>query len=976
FGAVGDGETDDTAAINRAISYYSKSDNSIRCGQDCGSTTTLGALVYFPPGIYSVSTPLVMYYYTQMVGDPNSKPTIKGAFNFSGIALVDSDLYIPGGNGAEWYINQSNFYRQIRNFVFDMTSMNWTNIEGDQQYVPTGVHWQVGQATSITNCDFNMAVSIAGQSATAVGIFMENGSGGFVSDLTFTGGNIGFRAGSQQFTANNLQFTSCLTAISMIWNWGFTWKNVYVLSCYIALDLTAYSGTDGQGTGSVSVVDSHFNGVPYAITLSGHDPEPDIILDNLLVENSASVVLVSGGETILPGSTGALYFNSWGMGPQYLSFDGSGSRKTGFINPAPNKPTSLLDSSTGRYFTRSKPQYENSSPIIATAHGISNNGTGDQTAAINSLLSSNIGSVVFFPAGIYLAEGTIKVPVGSIITGSGWSQIVAVGAYFYNQTSPKVLVQVGNEGDSGIVEISDMLFTVKGPTAGCILMEWNVHESTQGSSGMWDSHFRVGGAVGSDLQLADCPTGATSANTKCMAASMMLHVTKSASGYFENIWAWVADHDLDDPANADATESNDGIPENVKTDISVYGARGILVESNGPTWFYGTASEHSVLYQYQCSNASNIFFGHMQTETPYYQPNPTALDPYTIGGSQWESDPTFADCADDDCKTAWSLRLINSKNIFIYSAGFYSFFQNNQLGCASTETCQLRMIDTNFVSGLWLYNIFTKGNIQIISPEGGPSYVLFNDTTKNGYTSEIAAWLVLSTSGSDLGNNGSLVGGESDGSGFVFLDPTIWSQQKPTVQCSPPCTLILPPVTLSTTTTITFPLYTTSLEVGWTTTTAYVTSDVTASVKESVAVGVISYLNSLGDMSGIGSPTTKQTSTSSSPSVPSNTAELCVGLMTTPSTEEPIYNYVTFNAGDPCDGVFILNATIGTPENICDIPNKQATVDLCAGTGTFENEGPQFFSNPSCGFALSLNGHTYETAQTGILLFSELPGCD
>jgi len=26
-----------------------------------------------------------------------------------------------------------------------------------------------------------------------------------------------------------------------------------------------------------------------------------------------------------------------------------------------------------------------------------------------------------------------------------------------------------------------MLFTVQGPTAGAILMEWNVHESTQGS---------------------------------------------------------------------------------------------------------------------------------------------------------------------------------------------------------------------------------------------------------------------------------------------------------------------------------------------------------------------------------------------------------------------------------------------------------------------------------------------------------------
>jgi hypothetical protein len=79
---------------------------------------------------------------------------------------------------------------------------------------------------------------------------MENGSGGYISDLTFFGGNIGFRAGSQQYTAQNLQFTSCLTAISMIWDWGFTWKNINVLSCWVAIDCTNVGGVSNQGTGS------------------------------------------------------------------------------------------------------------------------------------------------------------------------------------------------------------------------------------------------------------------------------------------------------------------------------------------------------------------------------------------------------------------------------------------------------------------------------------------------------------------------------------------------------------------------------------------------------------------------------------------------------------------------------------------------------------------------------------------------------
>lgn len=58
---------------------------------------------------------------------------------------------------------------------------------------------------------------------------------------------------------------------------------------------------------------------------------------------------------------------------------------------------------------------------------------------------------------------------------------MGTGSYFGDAQNPKVMVRVGQAGDSGALEIVDMLFTVKGATAGAILMEWNVHESTQGS---------------------------------------------------------------------------------------------------------------------------------------------------------------------------------------------------------------------------------------------------------------------------------------------------------------------------------------------------------------------------------------------------------------------------------------------------------------------------------------------------------------
>jgi hypothetical protein len=39
-------------------------------------------------------------------------------------------------------------------------------------------------------------------------------------------------------------------------------------------------------------------------------------------------------------------------------------------------------------------------------------------------------------------------------------------------------VKVGQQEDNSIVEIQDMLFIVSGPTAGVVLMEWNLYEST------------------------------------------------------------------------------------------------------------------------------------------------------------------------------------------------------------------------------------------------------------------------------------------------------------------------------------------------------------------------------------------------------------------------------------------------------------------------------------------------------------------
>ncbi|KAI4724637.1 pectin lyase-like protein [Aureobasidium sp. EXF-10728] len=822
YGAVGDGITDDTAAINRAIT------DGDRCGEECGSTSALGALVYFPPGEYLITTPIIQYYYTQFVGHPQDPPTIKGSTNFSGIALIDTDVYIPEGNGNEWYINQNQFYRQIRNFIIDLTQMPNNITQGDQTYVPCGIHWQVAQATSLQNIVFNMPVSgqvvnSGNEGTKAVGIFQENGSGGFVSDLTFNYGNIGYRAGSQQMTARNLVFNSCLTAISSIWNWGFTWQGITVNNCYQALDCSNFGGVDGQGTGSMSIIDSHFNSVPYAIPLTAGGPYPALYLDNVLVDgpNSHQIVFYSGhADSLLEVTQGdSLTVNGWAMGHRYQKIDGSSENTHGYIDPVPKRPESLnLDNDL---FSISRPQYGSlgSGDIVnVLSHGVQNDATGDQTSAINSVLASSVGSVVFFPAGVYMVKGTVNVPVGSKIVGSAWSQIMATGSYFEDESKPQVMVRVGKSGDSGNVELSDLLFTVQGPTAGAILVEWNVKASKQGSAGMWDCHFRVGGAQGSDLRFSDCPKGASNPNSKCIAASMLMHITKQSSGYFENVWGWTADHDLDLPVDGNTTTS---------TQLDVYAGRGFLIESQGPTWLYGTAVEHNVLYQYQLVGARDIYLGCIQTETPYFQPKPQASKPFTIG--RFMEDPTYPMCDGprDNCEEAYALRIINSTDVFIYGAGLYSFFDNFKQGCLGTESCQQRLVETSFSQGVWIMNMFTKGAVEVASPLGGIPPVLSKDTQEQ-YTTEVSVWTPLGDTGADIGG---FIPGNGDGvtqdgnDTYVYIDPSVWGEDTPTIQCEPPCTFVLPPYQLSTTTTISFPPFTTSLDVAWTTTLTFKGSD-------------------------------------------------------------------------------------------------------------------------------------------------------
>ena len=166
---LGDGSADDTAAINDAIS------SGGRCAPgSCQSSTTSPAVVYFPAGTYLLTGPLIDYYETQLIGNPNCLPVLRPAANFTNpsgtIGIIDGDPYGAGGLG---FGSTNVFYRQIRNFVIDMTNVPSTS-------AITGIHWPTAQATSLQNVIFQMSDAPGTQH---LGILIEEGKLLFVEFL-------------------------------------------------------------------------------------------------------------------------------------------------------------------------------------------------------------------------------------------------------------------------------------------------------------------------------------------------------------------------------------------------------------------------------------------------------------------------------------------------------------------------------------------------------------------------------------------------------------------------------------------------------------------------------------------------------------------------------------------------------------------------------------------------------------------------
>lgn len=168
YNAVGDGNTDDTNALQKAI-------NAISAGPDPNSAgtryqnevTTRPALVFVPGGTYKLTKPLDMRLNTILIGDPLNRPIFKASSNFNGATLINGNDYAT--NGAS---GTTNFFIGIKNIVLDTTNINPST-------AVVALTWGVAQACQLTNIKIQMPSNSGGH----VGIDLNQGSTTSVSDI-------------------------------------------------------------------------------------------------------------------------------------------------------------------------------------------------------------------------------------------------------------------------------------------------------------------------------------------------------------------------------------------------------------------------------------------------------------------------------------------------------------------------------------------------------------------------------------------------------------------------------------------------------------------------------------------------------------------------------------------------------------------------------------------------------------------------
>ena len=269
FGATGDGTTDDTAAINRAIQQVYVSSML--------SDTPVRRLIKFPAGTYKVTSTLLIPPYCTLVGDGKNNTVITST---TATVFTTADSLYQSGIGSIG-TNSAALPTSIAIGYMGVSTTGGTNsvavIDSATDVLFKSVYFSAasGAARTVTitnsssttknvtfeNCTFNGAATGLGATGTGVGVR--------VKDSLFTNNSTaGIAIGSYLsgvVSENNYYDTTVATAIT-----GLTGNNYSFGDTYTSGDNAGlYSGSAKTGTGRSVALSTGSNTVTSLSTGSG-----------------------------------------------------------------------------------------------------------------------------------------------------------------------------------------------------------------------------------------------------------------------------------------------------------------------------------------------------------------------------------------------------------------------------------------------------------------------------------------------------------------------------------------------------------------------------------------------------------------------------------------------------------------------------------------------------------------------------------
>ena len=288
FGAKGDGTTDDSAAIQKAINTV---DGSTGTRSGGASLTGAPAVIYFPSGTYLLNAGLKNIMGTVLMGDPTNRPVLKAGSGFRDAVLLAGQATGSVGLVA--------FFYEIKNLVLDSTVVAPTK-------AITLLQYSVSQACQLSNVMFNMPVGAGGHTGIATaGQIMPL----LMNEVSIFGGGVGYSANALQLHLKNWYFQGMFSfahgAVSQLTGpladvgtgikvsdtlTQATFQGLRFERCTIAIDATS------GGSGHLSILDSSAADTPTfllaATTTTATNLQGSLVLENVIVDASVAVVSV------------------------------------------------------------------------------------------------------------------------------------------------------------------------------------------------------------------------------------------------------------------------------------------------------------------------------------------------------------------------------------------------------------------------------------------------------------------------------------------------------------------------------------------------------------------------------------------------------------------------------------------------------------------------------------------------------------